>query len=184
MRPLRFSINLALDGCSDHNTITPDEELHRHHIGNLAAADALVFGRTIYTMMESAWRPVGETGGRPEWMAPWMLPFAQQIHGMKKYVVSSPLEQVDWNAELIRGDLACAVQELKQPGEGLFVSGVQLPMALAELGLIDEYEFVMHPVVAGHGPSLFAGLSRYLHLKPLGRTEFHSGAVALRYAPT
>ena len=73
--------------------------------------------------------------------------------------MSSTLDRVDWNAELVRGDLGKAVQQLKrEPGKGLFVGGVKLPQALAELGLIDEYEFVVHPRLAGHGPTLFAGL--------------------------
>ncbi len=102
----------------------------------------------------------------------------------KKYVVSSTLERVDWNAELLRGDLGQAVQELKQePGTGLYVGGVTLPLALAELGLIDEYEFIVHPRLAGHGPTVFAGLSKYVDLTLVGRREFGSGAVALRYEP-
>jgi dihydrofolate reductase len=76
------------------------------------------------------------------------------------------------------------VQQLKQkPGKGLFAGGVKLPLALAELGLIDEYEFVLHPRLAGHGPTLFAGLSKHLDLKFVSRLEFRSGAVAMRYEP-
>ena len=117
-------------------------------------------------------------------MEPWMEPFARTIDAMKKYVVSSTLERVDWNAELLRGDLATAVEALKrQPGKGLFVGGVKLPMALAELGLIDEYELVVHPRIAGHGPALFAGLSKPLDLKLVSRLEYGSGAVAMRYEP-
>jgi dihydrofolate reductase len=113
-----------------------------------------------------------------------MVPFAQTIDGMKKYVVSSTLDRVDWNAELVRGDLAEAVQELKrEPGKGLSVGGVTLPLALADLGLIDEYVFVVQPIVAGHGPTLFAGLSERLVLRFVDRQEFRSGAVALRYEP-
>ncbi len=112
-----------------------------------------------------------------------MEPFARTIDAAKKYVVSSTLNQVDWNAELVRGDLGKAVQQLKQqPGKGLFVGGVKLPLALAELGLIDEYEFVVHPALAGHGPTLFAGLSKHVDLKLVSRLEFGSGAVAMRYA--
>src|SRR6185295_15525948 len=104
------------------------------------------------------WR-LPPTGAKPEWMPVWMEPFARSIDAAKKYVVSSTLDHVDWNAELLRGDLKTAVQELKQqPGKGIYVGGVQLPLALAELGLIDEYEFVVHPKLAGHGPTLFAGL--------------------------
>jgi dihydrofolate reductase len=117
-----------------------------------------------------------------------MEPFARAINAAKKYVVSSTLainpDRVDWNAEIVRGDLGKAVQQLKQEsGNGLFTGGVKLPMALAELGLIDEYEFVVHPRVAGHGPTLFAGLSKLLDLRLVSRVEFGSGAIAMRYEP-
>ena len=179
MRPLRYSINVTLDGCCDHRGIVPDEELHRRAAENIARADALLFGRVTYEMMESAWRSPSSTE-RPDWTEP----FARKIDAAKKYVVSSTLERVDWNAELVRGDLERTVQQLKQePGEGLFVGGVQLPMALAELGLIDEYEFVVHPRLAGHGPTLFAGMSKPVDLKLVDRLEYGSGAVAMRYEP-
>jgi dihydrofolate reductase len=160
-----------------------DEELHRHAAENLKKADALLFGRVTYEMMEAAWR-LPRTGARPDWMADWMVPFARTIDAAKKHVVSSTLERVDWNAELVRGDLGKAVQQLKrQPGRGLFTGGVALPLALAELGLIDEYEFVVHPRIAGHGPTLFAGLSKHVDLKLVSRLELGSGAVAMRYEP-
>jgi dihydrofolate reductase len=182
MRPLRYSINVTLDGCCDHRAIVPDEDLHRHHAANLAQADALIFGRVTYEMMEAAWR--WPDGVRPDWMADWTEPFARTIDAAKKYVVSSTLEKVDWNAELVRGDLGQAIQQLKQePGKGLFTGGVQLPMALAELELIDEYELVVHPRLAGHGPRLFAGLSKPIDLKLISRMELGSGAVVLRYEP-
>ena len=184
MRPLRYSINITLDGCCAHDAMTPDEELHRHAAENIARADALLFGRVTYEMMETAWRGPARTGERAEWMDPWMEPFARTIDAAKKYVVSSTLGRVDWNAELVRGDLGAAVQQLKQmPGTGLFTGGVRLPLALAALGLIDEYEFVVHPRIAGRGPTLFAGLPRPLDLELLSRREFGSGAVVLRYAP-
>jgi dihydrofolate reductase len=184
MRPLRYSINVTLDGCCDHRAGVPDEELHRHATETLARADALIFGRVVYEMMEAAWRPVAQTHRRPDWMADWMQPFARTIDAARKYVVSTTLTHVDWNAELLRGDPATAVSQLKQQsGNGLYVAGVQLPLALAERGLIDEYEFIVHPRLAGHGPAPFAGLSKYVDLKLVGRREFGSGAVALRYEP-
>ena len=184
MRPLRYSINVTLDGCCDHHAIVPDEDLHRHAAENIAQADALLFGRVTYEMMEAAWRPAAQTGVRSDWMEPWMEPFARTIDAAKKHVVSSTLNRVDWNAELVRGDLGKAVQQLKQEsGRGLFVGGVKLPLALAELGLIDEYEFVVHPRIAGHGPTLFAGLSKRIDLKLVSRLELGSGAVAMRYEP-
>ena len=184
MRPLRFSINVTLDGCCDHRAGIVDEDLHRNATQNIEQADALLFGRVTYEMMEAAWRTPARTGVRPDWMPDWMFPFARTIDAAKKYVVSSTLDRVDWNAELVRGDLGKAVQQLKrESGKGLFVGGVKLPMALAELGLIDEYEFVVHPRVAGHGPTLFAGISKWLDLKLVSRLEFGSGAVAMRYEP-
>ncbi len=180
MRPLRYSINVTLDGCCDHRAIPADDELHRHAAENIARADALLFGRVTYELMESAWRPPAQAGARPDWMEP----FAETINAAKKYVVSSTLEQPDWNAELVRGDLGEAVRRLKEePGNGLFVGGVTLPLALTELGLIDEYELVVHPRLAGHGPALFAGLSEQVDLELVGRKEFGSGAVAMRYEP-
>lgn len=177
---LRYAINITLDGCCHHEAGSTDEELHRYWAETIARADALLFGRVTYQMMEAAWRPTAQSGVQPEWMAP----FARTIDAAKKYVVSSTLDQVDWNAELVRGELGPAVERLRQaPGNGIFLGGVTLPLALAELGLIDEYEFVVHPRLAGHGPTLFAGLSKYVDLKFVGRREFGSGAVALRYVP-
>jgi dihydrofolate reductase len=182
MRPLLFSINVTLDGCCDHRTGIADEDLHRHAAENIAHADALLFGRVTYQMMEAAWRLTSRTGARPDWMEDWMEPFARTIDAARKYVVSSTLETVDWNAELVRGDLGKAVQELKrQSGKGLFVGGLKLAQALTEMRLIDEYEFVVHPRLVGHGPTLFAGLTKWVDLKLVSRLEFGSGAVAMRY---
>lgn len=183
MRPLRYAINVTLDGCVDHREGLPSEELHRYWAERIAEADALLFGRVTYEMMEAAWR-LPASGDLPEWMDEWMAPFARAIDAAPKHVVSRTLPSVDWNAELVRGDLATAVRRLKaEPGRGVFVGGVTLPLALAELGLIDEYEFVVQPRLAGHGPTLFAGLSNAVDLRLVGRREFGSGAVALRYEP-
>jgi dihydrofolate reductase len=150
-------------------------------VENLDQADALLFGRVTYEMMEAAFRPSARAEARPEWMEL----FARTIDAAKKYVVSSTLDRVDWNAELVRGDPGKAVQQLKrESGKGLLLGGVKLPLALAELGLIDEYEFVVQPRLARHGPTLFAGLSKGVDLKLVSRLEFRSGAVAMRYEPT
>ena len=154
--------------------------MHRNATANLNRADALLFGRVTYEMMEAAFRPPAQPGARPDWMEP----FARTMDAAKKYVVSSTLDRVDWNAELVRGDLGTTVQQLKrEPGKGLLIGGVKLPLALAELGLIDEYEFLVHPRLAGHGPTLFAGLSKHVDLRLVSRLEFGSGAVAMRYEP-
>jgi dihydrofolate reductase len=184
MRPLRYAINVTLDGCVDHQVGIADEESHHYWAAQMGRADALLFGRVTYGMMEEAWRQPAP-GTWPEWMADWMIPFAETIDAAKKYVVSSTLGQVDWNSELLQGDLETAVRQLKEePGDGVFVGGVTLPSALADLGLIDEYEFLVQPIVAGHGPRLFDGLRERLDLQLVGRHELRSGSVALRYEPT
>lgn len=169
-----------MDGCCDHRAMSGDQETHRHATEILSQADALLFGRVTYEMMESAWRPPGQLDAMPDWTAP----FARTIDAAKKYVVSSTLERVDWNAELLRGDLGDAVRELKrEPGKGLLVGGMKLPLALAELDLIDEYEFVVQPRLVGHGPWLLAGLTKHVDLTLVDRLELGSGAVAMRYVP-
>ena len=149
----------------------------------MARADALLFGRTTYEMMESAWRKPA-VGPWPDWMDAWEIPFAEAIDQSKKYVVSSTLGEVNWNAELLKGDLGSAVERLKQEsGKGLFVGGVTLPLALADLGLIDEYVFLVQPVLAGHGPSLLSGLRARIRLELVERHDFRSGVVAMRFRP-
>ncbi len=185
MRPLRYSINVTLDGCCHHEAgLAPDEESMQYWTAEMEQADALLFGRVTYEMMESAWRQP-TAGTWPDWMGEWQIPFAETIDQAKKHVVSSTLSEVDWNAELVIGDLAQAVRRLKQePGERLWVGGVTLPRALTDLGLIDEYEFIVQPVIAGHGPTLLAGLGDRLQLELVDRREFRSGALALRYRST
>lgn len=184
MRPLRYAINVTLDGCCHHEAgLPPDEESMRFWTSEMQSVDAEIYGRVTYEMMESAWRRPAD-GVWPDWMSEWEIPFAEAIDSAKKYVVSSRLSHVDWNAELIRGDVAGAVRRLKeQPGRGLSVGGVTLPIALAQLGLIDEYVFVVHPMVAGRGPRLLDGLREELSLELTDRHEFRSGVVVQRYRP-
>jgi len=155
----------------------------RYWTDEMARADALLLGRTTYEMMESAWRRPA-SGTWPDWMGESEVPFAEAMDGARKHVVSSTLPEVDWNAELLTGDLGPAVQRLKEePGDGLWVGGVTLPRALADLDLIDEYEFLVQPVIAGHGPTLLAGLRGRIGLELVDRHDFPSGAIALRYRP-
>lgn len=185
MQPLRYCINVTLDGCVHHEAGIVDEAMHRHHTETIARSDGIVLGRITYGMMEAGWRAVAESGKRPDGMPAWMFPFAEMIHAVKKYVVSSTLEHADWhNTEIVRGDLLTAITELKaRPGRGLALGGVQLPLAIAELGLIDSYEFVVHPRLAGHGPTLFGGLTKPIDLVLVDRTELTSGIVSQRYEP-
>jgi dihydrofolate reductase len=181
MQKLRYTINVTLDGCVSHEVGTPDAESDAFHAQSLARADALIFGRITYEMM-GVWRQVA--AGEPlDWVEDWMVPFAKTIDRAKKYVVSGTLDAVDWNANLIRPDeLEARVRALKaQSGRGLLTGGVTLPLALAELGLIDEYEFFMLPRIAGRGPRLLDGLTKMVDLKLTGREEFASGVVVVRY---
>ena len=185
MRRLRYSINVTLDGCCHHEAgLPPDDESMGYWTSVMEQADALLFGRVTYEMMESAWRRPA-TGTWPDWMGEWEIPFAEAIDRAQKYVVSSTLSAVDWYAELVHGDVGQSVQRLKEePGDLLWVGGVTLPLALADRGLIDEYEFVVHPIIVGHGPTLLAGLRERIQLELVDRHEFSSGAVVLRYRPT
>lgn len=183
MRSLRYGINVTIDGCCDHTAGVPDEELHRFWADEISGADALLFGRVTYGMMEEAWRRPAD-GVWPEWMDASDIQFAETIDAAEKHVVSTTLERVDWNAELIRGDVGAAVRQLKdQSGGSIHMGGVTLPLALADLGLIDEYVFVVHPIIAGRGPTLFAGLRQPLDLECFERREVSSGAVIQRYRP-
>jgi dihydrofolate reductase len=187
MQTLRFAINVTLDGCIDHEACEASPELHRHASDGLASADTLLFGRRTYQLMESAWREPAATGVWPDWMTDWMRPFAHTMHAARKIVVTDTLApaQVDWNATLVRGaDLIAAVQRLRaQPGRGVAVCGSGLARSLAALGLIDEYEFIVHPRIAGRGPTLFAGLPVILDLQSAGETAVVGGVVARRYRP-
>jgi len=150
--------------------------VHHHAAGLIASADALILGRVTFELMESAWREPS-----PE-MPEWTLPFARTIDAARKYVVSSTLERVDWNAELVLGSLREAVTALKQePGNGLYVGGVTLPAALAGWGLIDEYVLVVHPHVAGRGPRLLDGVQ--LDLELVNELGLPDGVVARTYRP-
>lgn len=180
MRPLRYSINITLDGCCDHGAGLPDAETHQHATERIARADALILGRVTYELMESAWKPPGMLDQMPD----YTRPFAETIDAARKYVFSTTRDEFGWrNTEHLTGDLGDEIRALKaEPGEGLALGGVTLPLALAMLGLIDEYEFIVMPRIAGHGPTPFAGLADYVDLELIDRREFSGGAVALNYA--
>jgi dihydrofolate reductase len=177
MRPLRYSINVTLDGCIDHRAGSADEHSHRHATETIARADSLILGRTMYELMEF-WREP------PADLPAWMMPFAETMNAAHKYLVSSTLEPDGWNAEPLRGDVVEAVRALKQqPGNGLYVGGLTLARTLADAGLIDEFEFVVQPHIAGHGPRLFEGLAVPLDLKLVDVATFDSGVRVERYVP-
>lgn len=186
VRPLHYSINITLDGCGSHEVGVPDESTHRH-AGEAVRNSDLLFGRTTYELMEF-WRPLAKPGAAvPEGMEPWMMDFAHDIDTARKYLVSTTRTTVDWNTELLPGGdaLEASVRALKaQPGKPLLTGGITLATRLAALGLIDEYEFIVQPRLAGRGPYIFAGLSHIVSLTLVDVKTFPSGAgVALRYVP-
>lgn len=181
-QPLRYGINVSLDGCVHHEAgLPPDAESMAFWTDELRRADTLLYGCVTYELMEGAWRRPA-SGQWPEWMDASEVAFAEVMDPMRKVVASTGLDAVGWNAELLPGDVVDAVRRLKeQPGRGISLGGVRLPVALAAAGLIDEYTFVVHPVIAGRGPRLLDGVELTLEL--IERREFRSGVVVQRYRP-
>lgn len=183
MARLQYSINMTLDGCCDHQAIVPYPEMHQFWSDVVTNADALLYGRVTYQMMEPAWRPIAESGVVPDGTPDWVIPFARSIHNARKFVASATLTQVDWNARLLQGDLRNAIERLKREEEGVIsLGGLTLARSIAALNLIDDFVFLVHPRIAGHGPTLFSGLPVPLDLKLTGQQTFDSGAIALTYA--
>ncbi len=182
MRRVILSINVTLDGCCDHTEVIADDELHRYATDLLDDSDGVLFGRVTYELFESYWPSVASSasGTKAE------VDFARKLNYKRKYVVSRTLDKIQWkNSFLIKGDLAHEVSKLKQEdGNDIVVLGSPgLASALARLGLIDEYQLLVQPILAGRGPTLFQGISERLNLKLVETRSFSSGVVMLRYAP-
>jgi dihydrofolate reductase len=176
-----LSMNITRDGCCDPRSGVSDPEVHRYAIDQLNKGDGLLFGRVTFQHLESFWPSVASTGEGPK----SIVDLARTLNDKPKYVVSSTLDEVQWqNSILIKGPLSDEVSKLKE-GEGktlTLLGSPSLALALARLGLIDEYELLVQPIVAGTGPRFFEGLSEGLHLKLTETRSFGSGVVLLRYA--
>ena len=176
---LTFTLNVMLDGCVDHRAAVADEEMHDYFTGLMDAAGAMLFGRTTYEMMESAWPAVARDDNAPRATRDW----ARHLEAKRKYVVSATRRDFPWNNTVrVEGDLRQAIERLKEstPG-GLLVGSPMLSAGLENLGLIDEYRIVLHPILAGHGPTLFQGLDRSRRLELVSTKPFKSGVLALHY---
>lgn len=179
MALLTFALNVTLDGCVDHREGIADDELHDYFTELMDAAGAMLFGRTTYELMEDAWPAVARDESAPRAAREW----ARKLEAKPKYVVSASRRDFPWNNTLrVEGDLHEAVRQLKeQTPRGVLVGSPTLSAALERLGLIDEYRIVVHPVLAGHGPTLFQGLERSRQLDLVSTHRLSSGVMAMHY---
>lgn len=180
MGHLIVQMNVTLDGCCDHTQVIADEEHHQYATDLLDSADAALFGRLTYELMEGAWPAIAASGDGPE----AIVDFARKLDRKPKYVVSRTLQQLSWqNSCLLRAPEEVA--RLKAEEMSLLVTGGPgLGSALAALGLVDEYHLLIQPIVAGRGPRLLEGIHSRLNLKLAEAKTFGSGVVALRYTAT
>src|SRR3954451_3226113 len=176
---LTFALNVTLDGCIDHREGIADDEMHDYFTGLMDGAGAMLFGRTTYEMMENAWPAVARDDNAPRASRDW----ARRLEAKRKYVVSASRRDFPWNNTFrVEGDLHEAVAQLKEKTpRGVLVGSPKLSAALERLGLIDEYRLVVHPVLAGHGPTLFQGLERSRHLDLVSTHRLKSGVMAMHY---
>ena len=181
MRNLIFAINTTLDGCVDHTKGFADDETHEYFTDLLREVDLLVFGRITYRLMVPFWPEVA----RNQSMSQASNEFARTFDSLSKIVFSRSLVNVeDRKTRIIRANLRDEILKLKQEeGKNILVGGVSIPSQLIQLGLVDEYRFVVGPIVVGEGRRLFEGVSlpERLQLKLVDSKNFESGCVALRY---
>lgn len=178
---LTFGINVTLDGCIDHQEGIADDETHGFFTGLMDKNGAMLWGRVTYEMMEVYWPRVA-LGEEPA--PPAIVEWAVKLQAKPKYVVSSTRRDLPWtNSHLITGDLRSEVQNLKEAvPAGVLVGSGKLATELDRLGLIDEYQFLVQPRIAGHGPTLYqAGLPRTRRLELVSSTPLRNGAVIMHY---
>lgn len=181
MRKLIYAINLSIDGCVDHTKFYPDEGLMGFWINVIRDAGLLAYGRITYRLMVPYWPDVARN---PSEEAKTDVEFAQAFDSVQKLVFSKSLTKVDdKNSRLVRTAPEDEIRKLKaEPGKNILLGGVALPSYLADLGLVDEFLFVVAPVVVGEGRRLLEGIKQPHKLKLVDSTPFQSGSVALRYA--
>jgi dihydrofolate reductase len=174
-------MNVTLDGCCDHTQGIADEELHQYAMYLMDQSDGMLFGRKIYQLMESYWPAIASSGVGTQ----FEIDFAHKINEKPKYVVSRTLNHVSWqNSFLLKGPVSEEVSQLTSEGKNLLVNGGPgLGSTLAQLGLVDEYHFLVQPIIAGCGPRLLGGVSDRLKLNISETKLFGSGVMLLRYTP-
>ena len=175
---LTFALNVTLDGCCDHRAGIADDALLRYYTRLMDGVGGLLWGLTTYDTTESAWPAFA----RDPQARPAFRRWARKLEVKPKYVVSTTRREFPWkNSVRVEGDLREAIIALKRrTPRGLLVGSPTLSAALEQMGLIDEYRLAVHPIVAGHGPQLFAGLRPPVRLRLLETRRFRSGVMALR----
>lgn len=178
MRNVVFTINMSIDGCCGHESVIADDELHEYHAGLLMESGVEILGRKTYELMYPYWHEVAVNQSD----SPIINQFARVFDEMRKIVFSTTLKSADWNnTTLLRANLQEEVLKLKQePGKNISIGGLQIASQLAQAGLIDEYRFLVQPVVAGKGPRLFESVNN-LALELIGSKTFRSGIIELHY---
>jgi dihydrofolate reductase len=179
MRNVIYAINITLDGCCDHTKGIADDELHEYFTRLLRDVDLLVFGRKTYELMVPYWPDVAKNHSESK----ALNEFADAFDSIKRVVFSQSLASADAKTRIVRTGLRDEILKLKQePGKNILIGGVSLPSQLIELGLVDEYRFVVQPIIAGEGTRLLEGVSlERLQLQLVESKFFESGCVALRY---
>jgi len=180
MRNVIYAINITLDGCCDHTKIIPDEEVFQFHARLLRDVDLLVFGRKTYELMVPYWPDIAKSHSETK----AENDFADTFVSINKLVFSRSLDKAEGNTRIVRTNLRDEIVKLKQEhGKSILVGGVNIPSQLSELGLVDEYHFAVHPIMAGDGTRLLEGVSlqQQLKLKLVESKIFQSGCVALHY---
>jgi len=181
MRKVVFGINITVDGGCDHTNGIADDELHGYFTRLLQSADVEIFGRNTYNLMYPYWHDVAMNQSETE----VINEFARTFDSIPKIVFSTTLKSVEWNnTTLLRSNLQEEIMKLKQqPGKDISIGSISIASQLTQLGLIDEYHFVVHPIIAGKGPRLFEsdGLKERLQLELAGSKQFRSGVIALHY---
>ncbi|HKR84028.1 MAG TPA: dihydrofolate reductase family protein [Terriglobales bacterium] len=178
MRNVIYAINVTLDGCCDHTKMIADEEIHQYFTHVMRDVDLLVFGRKTYQLMVPFWPDVAKNHSQTK----AMNEFADAFDSINKIVFSHSLDCAEGNTRIVRAKLQDEILKLKQEqGKNILIGGVGIPLQLIELGLVDEYRFVVQPIVAGGGRRLLEGISLPLQIKLVESKMFKSGCVALRY---
>ncbi len=179
-RKLVFDINVTIDGVADHTAVIADEELHDFYTNLLDSVDTILFGRKTYELLESFWPNADKDPASTR----SMIDFANRINPIHKIVFSKTLDHVSWNnTELIKNNMVEEVIKLKQQtGKNLSISGISIASELANHGLIDEFWFLVQPIVAGKGKRLWQGLNNCMKLKLIDSKTLSSGVVVLHYS--